>query len=88
MIKIIILILIIINIIMFLEKKVVKCINRQRFERFRIIRFLGKLLIKGQLFSIGLSDISAFIESKLFLEWTCPLNISTYMYNCCQFEEH
>ena len=38
----------------------------------KIHNFLHSILLK--LFLTGLSDFSASIESKLFLEWTCPLS--------------
>ena len=39
----------------------------------KIHNFLISYPILLKLFLIGLSDFSAFIESKLFFEWTCPL---------------
>ena len=42
----------------------------------KIHNFLISYPILLKLFLIGLSDFSAFIESKLFLEWTCPLSLA------------
>ena len=39
----------------------------------KIHNFLISYPILLKLFLIGLTDFSAFIESKLFYEWTCPL---------------
>ena len=39
----------------------------------KIHNFLISYPILLKLFLISLSDFSAFIESKLFFEWTCPL---------------
>ena len=39
----------------------------------KIYNFLISYSILLKLFLIVLSDFSAFIESKLFFEWTCPL---------------
>ena len=41
----------------------------------KIHNFLISYLILLNLFLIGLYGFSAFIESKLFLEWTCPLRL-------------
>ena len=43
----------------------------------KIHYFLISYPILLKLFLIGLSDFSAFIESKLFFEWTCPLNVES-----------
>ena len=47
----------------------------------KIHNFLISYPILLKLFLIGLSDCSAFIKSKLFFEWTCPLTctVSTWM---------
>ena len=42
----------------------------------KIHNFLISYSILLKLFLIGLFDFSAFIESKLFFEWTCPLSLS------------
>ena len=42
----------------------------------KIHNFLISYSILLKLVLIGLSDFSASIESKLFLEWTCPLTLN------------
>ena len=47
----------------------------------KIHNFLISYPILLKLFLIGLSDFSAFIESKLFFEWTCPLKWLKYFWS-------